>query len=75
MRKSGSVRIGSTEMYYVSFGSGSRNLIVLPGLSDGLATVKGKGLILSVSYRRFMKDYTVYMFSRKKRHAKRIFDP
>ena len=65
MRKNGSVKIGNTEMYYVSFGNGSRNLIVLPGLSDGLATVKDKAWILSAPYRKFFRDYTVYMFSRK----------
>ncbi|MBR4224568.1 MAG: alpha/beta hydrolase, partial [Oscillospiraceae bacterium] len=46
------------------FGSGEKKLIVLPGLSDGLATVKGKAWILSLPYRRF-DGYTVYMFSRK----------
>ena len=63
--KNGSVKIGNTEMYYVSFGKGEKKLIVLPGLSDGLTTVKGKALVLSGSYKRFLKDYTVYMFSRK----------
>ena len=52
-------------MYYVSFGTGDKRLVVLPGLSDGLATVKGKALILSAPYRKFFSDYTVYMFSRK----------
>lgn len=42
MAKNGSVKIGNTEMYYSSFGSGSKTLVALPGLSDGLATVKGK---------------------------------
>ena len=42
MAKNGSVKIGNTEMYYASFGSGSKTLVALPGLSDGLATVKGK---------------------------------
>ena len=65
MQKNGSVTIGDTEMYYVSFGSGSRKLVALPGLSDGLATVKGKAWILSLSYKKFLSDYTVYMFSRK----------
>ena len=52
-------------MYYVSFGTGEKNLVVLPGLSDGLATVKGKAWILSFPYKKFFRDYTVYMFSRK----------
>ena len=65
MRKNGCVTIGDTDMYYVSFGTGTKKLVVLPGLSDGLATVKGKALILFLPYRRFLREYTVYMFSRK----------
>lgn len=63
--KNGSVKIGDTQMEYVSFGYGSKTFIVLPGLSDGLLTVKGKALLLAKPYVRFFKDYTVYMFSRK----------
>ena len=61
----GSVTIGNTEMCYVSFGKGPKTLILLPGLSDGLATVKGKVLLLAGPYKLFFKQYTVYMFSRK----------
>ena len=63
--KNGCIAIGKTDMYYVSFGTGEKKLVVLPGLSDGLATVKGKALILASPYRRFFRDYTVFMFSRK----------
>lgn len=63
--KNGSVKLNNTEMYYVSFGSGEKTLIVLPGLSDGLMTVKGKALLLSKPYKPLFKEYTVYMFSRK----------
>ena len=63
--KNGCVAIRNTDMYYVSFGHGSKNLIVLPGLSDGLATVKGKALVLMAPYKRFLKEYTVFLFSRK----------
>jgi len=62
----GSVPIGTTEMDYVSFGNGGKTLVLLPGLSDGLFSVKGKALILAPSYKRFFKDFTVYMFSRKR---------
>lgn len=65
MVKNGSVKIENTEMYYAAFGKGPKALIALPGLSDGLTTVKGKALILSFPFKRFLKDYTVYMFSRK----------
>lgn len=61
----GCANIGDTDMYYVSFGTGSKKLVVLPGLSDGLATVKGKAFVLSSPYKKFFEDYTVYMFSRK----------
>ncbi len=63
--KNGLVRIGSTEMSYVSFGQGKKTLIVLPGLSDGLTTVKGKAILLARPYSRFLEQYTIYMFSRK----------
>ncbi len=65
MLKNGSVTVGKTDMYYAAFGRGSNKLVVLPGLSDGLATVKGKAWILSSPYKKFFQDYTVYMFSRK----------
>ena len=63
--KNGRVAIGPSDMDYVSFGSGPKNLIILPGRSDGLATVKGKALMLAGPYRRYCKNYTIYMFSRR----------
>ncbi len=65
MNKNGCVKVGNTDMYYVAFGEGKKNLVVLPGLSDGLWTVKGKAFLLGGSYKKFFRDYTVYMFSRK----------
>ena len=65
MKKNGCVPVGATEMDYVAFGSGEKRLVVIPGLSDGLATVKGKALLLAPPFKKFFKDYTVYMFSRK----------
>ena len=61
----GAVNLGRTKMYYVSFGYGSKPLIILPGLSDGLVTVKGKAALLAKRYERFFNNYTVFMFSRK----------
>ena len=63
--KNGEVAVGATMMSYVSFGSGEKVLILLPGLSDGLATVRGKAMLLAAPYRCFFDRYTVYMFSRK----------
>lgn len=59
------VVIGDTEMYYAFFGQGEKKMVVLPGLSDGLMTVNGKGLLLMKPYKKYLKDYTIYMFSRK----------
>ncbi len=63
--KNGEVTLDGTEMSYVSFGRGERTLVLLPGLSDGLVTVKGKALLLAAPYIPFLDRYTVYMFSRK----------
>ena len=52
-------------MEYIRFGRGKRNLIILPGLGDGLKTVGGTALPMAVMYRMFAKDFTVYMFSRR----------
>lgn len=63
--KNGTVDIGGADMYYVRFGSGGKTLVMLPGLGDGLQTVKGTAVPMALMYRQFAKDYTVYMFSRK----------
>ena len=63
--KNGRVPLNGSSMSYVSFGSGAKKLVILPGLSDGLATVEGKALLLAKPYRPFFADFTVYMFSRR----------
>ena len=52
-------------MDYIRFGTGKRLLIMLPGLGDGLRSVKGTALPMAMMYRKFCKDFTVYAFSRK----------
>lgn len=61
----GQINLGDGLMDYVSFGQGNQVLILLPGLSDGLRTVKGMALPLAWSYRGFAKEYRVFVFSRK----------
>ncbi len=63
--KNGCIRIGNTDMDYISFGKCDRVLVMLPGLGDGLTTVKGMALILALTYRAFARYYSVYIFSRK----------
>lgn len=65
MIKNGSVPLGSSVMDYVAFGRGTQALILLPGLGDGLRTVKGMALTMALSYRKLGKPYRVYVFSRK----------
>ena len=65
MMKNGSVPVGDSTMDYVCFGRGEKALVILPGLSDGLATVKGKAALLAGPYRPYFDRYTVYMFSRR----------
>lgn len=50
---------------YIRFGTGKKNLVMLPGLGDGLRTTRGTALPMALYYRNLTKDYTVYMFSRK----------
>lgn len=63
--KGGCIPIGDTDMDYVSFGTGSDILIMLPGLGDGLTTVKGMAVAMAITYRMYAKNYKVFIFSRK----------
>lgn len=63
--ENGIVQLDGDTMYYIRFGSGKKNLVMLPGLGDGLTTVKGKALPMALMYRAFAREYTVYMFSRR----------
>ena len=63
--KNGRISLNGGTMPYVSFGSGPKKLVILPGLSDGLATVAGKALLLAKPYAPYFRDFTVYMFSRR----------
>ena len=56
-----SVKIDNTEMDYISFGNGKKNLIMIPGLGDGLKIVKGTSIPFSIMYREYAKDYKVYV--------------
>ena len=63
--KNGTLKIGGTTMDYIRFGTGTRILVMLPGLGDGLRSMKGTALPMAFMYREFAKDFTVYAFSRK----------
>jgi len=61
----GILELDGTTMEYIRFGMGERVLVMLPGLGDGLRSMKGTALPMAVMYRIFAKDFTVYAFSRK----------
>lgn len=61
------INMDDTDMDYISFGNGKDTLIMLPGLGDGLTTVRGMAAMMAVAYRMYAKDYKVYVFSRKNR--------
>lgn len=63
--KNGTLKIGGSEMDYIHFGTGGKILVMLPGLGDGLRSVKGTALPMAFAYRVFAKEFTVYGFSRK----------
>lgn len=63
--KDATLKLNDFSMNYISFGKGKKNLILIPGLGDGLKTVKGTSIPFSMMYQAYTKDYTVYSFSRR----------
>ena len=63
--KNKSVKIGNTSMNYAEFGNGDKNLIMIPGLGDGLRTEAKLVHMFALLYGKFAKEYTVYVFSQK----------
>ena len=59
------LQLHNGEMEYIRFGAGKHTLVMLPGLGDSLRSMKGTALPMAMMYRKFAKDFTVYVFSRK----------
>ena len=51
-------------MDYVTFGKGNQPLVIIPGLGDGVQTVKGMAMLFSITYRILAERYKIYVFSR-----------
>ena len=62
--KNKTLSINGKTMDYVTFGTGNQPLVIIPGLGDGVQTVKGKAQLFSLSYRLLAKHYKIYVFSR-----------
>jgi pimeloyl-ACP methyl ester carboxylesterase len=60
------LRLPGGETDLICFGTGSRTLVMLPGVGDGLKTVRGMALPFALLYRTLAKDFTVYVFSRRR---------
>ena len=63
--KNGRLNLPCGNMDYIRFGRGPRTLAMIPGVGDGLRTVKGMALPFAMMYRRLARDFTVYVFSRR----------
>ena len=60
--KSGTVKLNNGSIDYVVFGKGSRDMVIIPGLS--FRDVKGAGIGLAYAFRIFARDYRVYVFDK-----------
>jgi len=65
--KNGRLELDTDEMDYIRFGGGRKSLVMIPGVGDGLKTVKGMALPFAFLYRSLAKEFTVYVFSRRVR--------
>ena len=64
--KNACLRLPWGETDYIRFGSGARTMVMLPGVGDGLKTVKGMALPFALLYRALAGDFTVCVFSRRR---------
>lgn len=63
--KESTVSLDTGTVDYAVFGSGNQPFVIIPGLS--LRDVKGAGAGLAVMYRRFAKEYRVYVIDKNAR--------
>ena len=61
--KNGYLDLPSGTVDYIRFGGGQKTLVMIPGVGDGLKTVKGMALPFAFLYRSLAKDFTVYAVS------------
>ena len=62
--KNATLSMNGKTMDYVTFGKGKQPLVIIPGLGDGVQTVKGMAMPFSITYRILAKHYKIYVFSR-----------
>lgn len=57
------VKVNETEMDYAKFGSGNKNLVIIPGLS--IKSVISSANAVAKAYELFCEDFTVYVLDRR----------
>ena len=60
------IMIDEANIDYVCFGHGKKYLIIIPGVGDGLKSVRGLANYYAHKYKAFSKDYKVYIISRRR---------
>ena len=63
--KNGKIDIEDTEINYITFGEGPKSLVMIPGIGESLTSFKGLASPLALMYRKFAKEYKVYILSRR----------
>ena len=53
------------EFWWISFGHGTENIVMIPGLGDGLITVKGKAFLGNTLFPKLASSYRMTVISRK----------
>ena len=61
--KESTLTLNNMHFDYITFGKGTKPLIMIQGLNT--RGIKGAGLSLAYMYRLFAKDYKVYLFDRR----------
>lgn len=59
------LKLDNTSVHYLTFGNGSKNLIVIPGIGDGFNLVKGMATQFANDYQVFNDEYKAYCFCRR----------
>ena len=68
--KEQTLSIQDIQMDYITFGNGTKPLLLIQGLNTN--GIKGSAVLLAYMYRIFAKDYKVYLFDRRKNLPERI---
>lgn len=61
--KESKINVSNMQFDYITFGSGTKPLIMIQGLNT--RGIKGAAVSLAYTYRMFTKDYKVYLFDRR----------